>query len=173
MQRSGASVHIVVGFDFSPLSELALREAAALAAERPDITIHVVSARSDDSRHRISNSSSEDVGFELEQALMESARTALRDQGASEAIAVVPHTLVGEPADLIVAMAEDVDAELIIVGSHGRRGIKRLFLGSVAEEVMRSACCPVLVMRRTGQGVGGPECRPPWLPRDSRGDRRS
>ncbi len=39
MKTSGASVHIVVGFDFSPLAELALREAAMLAVDRPDIAI--------------------------------------------------------------------------------------------------------------------------------------
>ena len=147
MKTSGASVHVVVGFDFSPLAELALREAAALAVERPDIAIHVVNARNDDGRYRISHSPTEDVAFEVEEAMTASARTALRDQGAEEGVAVFTHALVGDPADLIVAMAEDIDAELIIVGTHGRRGLKRLMLGSVAEEIMRAASCPVLVMR--------------------------
>lgn len=146
MNTSGASTHIVVGFDFSPLAELALREAAALAVDRPDISIHVVNARSD-GRHRISHSASEDVNFEVEAAMKASARLALADQGAGEGVEVFTHALFGDPAKAIVAMAEDVDAELIIVGTHGRRGIKRLVLGSVAEEVMRSASCPVLVMR--------------------------
>lgn len=147
MKMSGASMHIVVGYDFSPLAELALREAAVLAAEGADIAIHVVNARTDAGKHRISHSPSEDVGFELREAMRASALLALQDHGAPEGIAVFTHALVGDPARAIVGLADDVDAEIIIVGTHGRRGIKRLFVGSVAEEVMRAASCPVLVMR--------------------------
>ena len=109
MNTSGASVHIVVGFDFSPLAELAMREAAALAVDRPDIAIHLVNARSDDGRFRISHSSNENVAFEVEEAMTESMRTALRDQGAEEGVEVFTHALVGDAANIIVAMAEDVD----------------------------------------------------------------
>lgn len=147
MQTSGASIHIVVGYDFSPLSELALREAAVLAADRDDIAIHVVNARGEAKRHPISDSPGRDVGFKLNEAMRASALLALHDHRAAQGVEVFTHALIGDPAQVIVGMADDVDAEIIIVGTHGRRGIKRLFLGSVAEEVMRAASCPVLVMR--------------------------
>jgi universal stress protein A len=54
---------------------------------------------------------------------------------------------VGKPATEIVKAAKDWPAELIVVGSHGRGGVERLLLGSVAEAVMRHASCPVLVVR--------------------------
>lgn len=53
---------------------------------------------------------------------------------------------VGKPAHEIVRTAKDWPADLIVIGSHARHGIKRALLGSVAEEVMRHAPCPVLVI---------------------------
>jgi hypothetical protein len=60
---------------------------------------------------------------------------------------VVIHTMVGEPAQEIVSLAAALDADLIVVGTHGRRGIRRAVLGSVAERVVRTAGCPVFVAR--------------------------
>ena len=54
---------------------------------------------------------------------------------------------VGKPHDEIAKAAKDWPADLIVIGSHGRGGVERLFLGSVAEAVMRQAPCPVLVVR--------------------------
>ncbi|MEO8551840.1 MAG: universal stress protein, partial [Kofleriaceae bacterium] len=53
----------------------------------------------------------------------------------------------GEPRDLIVQAATKVGADLIVMGTHGRRGLRRLMLGSVAESVARTAPCPVLLVR--------------------------
>ncbi len=57
------------------------------------------------------------------------------------------HTDTGDPAEKICAIAADVDADMIVIGTHGRTGIKRLLIGSVAEKVVRLAGCPVLVVR--------------------------
>ena len=54
---------------------------------------------------------------------------------------------IGKPAEEILGLAKDVAAELIIVGSHGFRGVDRLLFGSVSEAVVRGARCPVLVVR--------------------------
>ena len=61
----------------------------------------------------------------------------------------LPHEFiqVGKPATEIVEAAKDWPADLIVIGSHGRRGVERLLLGSVAEAVMRHGACPVLVVR--------------------------
>ncbi len=53
----------------------------------------------------------------------------------------------GRPDDVIVDAAKEAAADLIVVGSHGRRGIRRFFLGSVAERIVRTATVPVLVVR--------------------------
>lgn len=54
--------------------------------------------------------------------------------------------LSGKPTDSIVAAASERQADLIVVGTHGRKGLERLFSGSVAESVLRSAQIPVLIV---------------------------
>lgn len=53
----------------------------------------------------------------------------------------------GEPATEIRRVANEIDADVIIMGTHGRTGLGRLLMGSVAEEVMRKAPCPVLTAK--------------------------
>ena len=53
----------------------------------------------------------------------------------------------GEPGDAIVAAADSENADLIVVGSHGRSGVSRFFIGSVSDYVVRHAHCPVMVVR--------------------------
>jgi nucleotide-binding universal stress UspA family protein len=55
--------------------------------------------------------------------------------------------LVGYPAEEILNLAEDEDADLIIMGTHGRTGIDRILFGSVAEKIVKSSKCPVLTIR--------------------------
>ena len=54
---------------------------------------------------------------------------------------------VGKAYDEIVRMAGEANADLIVIGTHGYRGVKHFFLGSTAEKVVRHAPCPVLVVR--------------------------
>ncbi len=61
--------------------------------------------------------------------------------------------LIGDPATEIVHLADQAGADLIIVGSHGRSGVTRLILGSVAESVVRHAHCPVLVCKAKTNGL--------------------
>src|SRR5262245_18439412 len=56
--------------------------------------------------------------------------------------------LLGEPAHGIANYAQEKHAELVVIPSHGRTGITRLLIGSVAERVVRLAHCPVLVLRK-------------------------
>ena len=57
-------------------------------------------------------------------------------------------TASGDPGHEIVKYAEEIDADLIVIPSHGRTGLTRLLIGSVAERVVRLAHCPVLVLRK-------------------------
>ena len=76
--------------------------------------------------------------------------------GRAEKVAFGPTLLrTGDPRDVIDASGKDVNADLIVMGSQGRRGIARLLLGSVAESVARTAACPVLLVR------AGHSTRPP------------
>lgn len=53
----------------------------------------------------------------------------------------------GEPESIILAVAEEIGADLIVMSTHGRTGLRRLLMGSVAEHVVRHASCPVLTVR--------------------------
>ncbi|MUL39303.1 universal stress protein [Gloeocapsopsis dulcis] len=56
--------------------------------------------------------------------------------------------LVGDPSSKIIDYAQEINADLIVIPSHGRTGLSRFFLGSVAERVIRFAHCPVVVLRK-------------------------
>jgi nucleotide-binding universal stress UspA family protein len=81
----------------------------------------------------------------------EAARATL-DRTVSEIVAGDPSLAVtaeiktGVPADVILETAEAIGADLIVVGTHGRHGVERLLLGSVAERVSRKARCSVLTV---------------------------
>lgn len=57
------------------------------------------------------------------------------------------HARIGKPVPALIQVCVDYDADFLLVGTHGRRGIERLLLGSVAEALVREAPCPVLVAR--------------------------
>jgi len=59
-------------------------------------------------------------------------------------------SLFGDPGGTITDYAKEQDAELIVISSHGRTGLTRLMLGSVAERVVRLASCQVLVLKSLG-----------------------
>lgn len=80
-------------------------------------------------------------------------------KGASEI-----HLVQGDAAAEIVAMAKHAQANLIVMGTHGRTGLGRLILGSVTEQVMREASCPVLTVRLP-QTPGSVAVEPPEEPR--------
>ena len=59
------------------------------------------------------------------------------------------HVRVGNAPDVILAMTRDLGADLLIVGTHGRKGLAHVFLGSTAEKVVRLAPCPVFVAKES------------------------
>lgn len=74
--------------------------------------------------------------------------------------------LVGDPAPEIVALAARTGADVVIMGTHGRSGFKRLFMGSVAEAVLRSSPCPVAIVRERAH-VRSEHSSPPVADQDS------
>jgi nucleotide-binding universal stress UspA family protein len=70
-------------------------------------------------------------------------RTGVTDQSVAAAAKVVT----GRPEQMIVEYANAGGFDLIVMGTHGRTGLSHLFMGSVAERVVRKAACPVLTVR--------------------------
>lgn len=135
---------ILVATDFSRASENALRHAIAVARFYGS-TLHLA--------HVVSS-----VGFTLAgpgaiAAADEAARRDLEQLElnlvASGALAGIKHSLAvreGDVAPQIEALISELQADIVILGTHGRRGLGRLLLGSVAEEVFRCAECPVVTV---------------------------
>jgi nucleotide-binding universal stress UspA family protein len=73
---------------------------------------------------------------------------------------IVGHLAVGKPWREILQVASDVEADLVVIGSHGKRTTERLLLGSVSEEVVRKAHCPVFVIRPKEYVTDVPEIEP-------------
>lgn len=88
-----------------------------------------------------------------EQAYMdntfENAMAYVRTRAAAEGIPLTEKTVSGRPAETIAA--ESAKFDLVVCGTKGLTGAKRALMGSVAEVVVRTALCPVLVVRKTGK----------------------
>ncbi len=74
---------------------------------------------------------------------LESETQFLRDEGVETTL----HVRVGSPADEILAAAQELGSDVIVMGSHGRRSLEELLMGSTVEHVTKRASCPVLVVR--------------------------
>jgi universal stress protein A len=86
----------------------------------------------------------------LSERMRDEARDGLeasRQRLAPPGLAVEVRTAEGMPAEAISAVAQQEGCEMIVMGTHGRTGLKHLVLGSVAEQVVRTAPCPVLTVR--------------------------
>jgi universal stress protein A len=86
--------------------------------------------------------------------LIDAAKTGLANLVTSENLARLNPKLevrVGSPAGEIIVAANDLKADLVCIGTHGRGGIAHFLLGSVAEKVVRQAPCPVLTIRPPAQ----------------------
>jgi nucleotide-binding universal stress UspA family protein len=139
--------NILVATDFSEHADHALDYAAELAA-RLDATLHLVHAIA------VSPMGVPEVGVAYSAMMIETftknAQAALEARAARYRgrVSLAPVTLeIGDARDVIDRAAEQIGADLIVMGTHGRRGIRRVLLGSVAEAVVRSAPCPVLTIR--------------------------
>jgi len=158
---------IVVGVDFEADGDMALAGAMALASDRDVAEVHLVFA---DSAQANANDprGGQARGDELLGKLEDAARQAHENLNAIvghkvKTITLISHYRVGNPADEVVQLSVDLEADLIVVGTHGRRGVTRLVMGSVAATILKKARCPVFVVRpKDHQDVGDvPEIEAP------------
>ena len=138
---------ILAATDFSAASEQAVAYAASLALEF-GATLHLLHVVPDPV---LAAAWSEAYAYDLDmlgERLRRDAERQLAERAARiEGIVVTREALLGRPANTIVAIAAARCADLVVVGTHGRSGVSHLFMGSVAERVVRSSPCPVLTVR--------------------------
>jgi len=142
----GRYERILVPTDGSDATREAVQQAVDLAAEH-GATIHALYVVNSASFAGLPMDSSwENVSA----MLSEEGTTALDDVTAiaeGQGVDVERELSDGNPAREIVRYAEDENCDLVVMGTHGRGGIDRLLLGSVAEKVVRSSSVPVLTVR--------------------------
>lgn len=138
---------ILCPVDFSEGSARALDYATSMAL-RFDATLHLLHVR------RIDVLVSPDGGLAIPAEALREIAKAAHDKLASIAegpkargAKVEIHDREGSPAEEAVALAGSIPADLIVVGTHGRTGLSRLLLGSVAERIVRTSPVPVLTVR--------------------------
>lgn len=123
--RFGASIELLHVWELPAFSGAALPEVVVNMPEGGDATLHsFVESRA--------------------KRAMESLVTTLERRGVTQARG---HLEMGHPANTIVEVAKEGGFDLIVMGTHGRRGFSRLLMGSVAERVVQRAPCPVLTVR--------------------------
>jgi nucleotide-binding universal stress UspA family protein len=154
---------VLVAVDYSETSLLALKQAFALATGALHV-VHVAEllppAAGIHTGSPVADGIEAAVKVLGEYLQRHAAELSTRD--GSKPGSIVCHFAQGSPAQEIVQLASDLEADLIVLGTHGRRGVQRFLLGSVAERVVRLAPCPVLVERpRASPDDETPRIEPP------------
>lgn len=138
---------LLVPTDGSPEVDAVIDHAAGLAAAH-DAALHAVYVVNTAGYAGLPGDGT--VGG-LDAMMNEQGETAL-DRAAEHAGGLTERVLVeGSPSEEIVDYAEEASCDLIVMGTHGRGGIDRLLLGSVAERVVRTSSVPVLTVRVEGR----------------------
>lgn len=163
---------VVVGVDYSDTSALALVEAVRAARSREHNHLHVVHVMSPVQTVGpmagayippvLDTAKAADELKQFVEKTFAEAQRNLPDDGRPIVDRLTTHLGMSDPRDAIAQLASDLEADLVVIGTHGRRGVSRFLLGSVAEGVVRIAPCPVLVVRPRDTAASKiPEIEPP------------
>jgi nucleotide-binding universal stress UspA family protein len=146
---------ILAAIDYSEASTLVVEHALELARRKQPVELHFLHVNHGDPN-------SEDEQEALRAELLEWLAPRLKGgSGVPDSAKIVGHEAAGDPAHVIVEMAGDLLADSVIVGTHGRRGVQRVVLGSVSESVVRRCGCPVFVVRSKAHHQTSPSIEPP------------
>lgn len=141
---------ILVATDFSDLAGLAFAEALSLARRNPYAELHVVAVVDKEASEIVPvadrHSSLLQITDHMRERLIAETDRMLGPDPTRRVRSTV-HIRVGKIAEQIAGLAGEISADLVVIGTHGRRGFQKLLLGSVAERTVRLAPCAVLVVR--------------------------
>lgn len=138
-------MHLLVPMDDSEPAQDALEHAITMFPDAEITALHVVNPSASmyggDAAYNIERVL--ELEAENAESLLESARSVAEERDAT----ISTETVRGTPARRIVEFAEEEGVDQIVIGSHGRSGVSRVLLGSVAEQVVRRSPVPVTVVR--------------------------
>jgi nucleotide-binding universal stress UspA family protein len=140
---------ILMATDFGPESDVALRSCASLARQL-GASIHLLHVVRDP---MLTVNTPELYGIDwdgLRDNIVQHSRESLAAAASFHDLSITTEVVVGSPADTIAKRAANIGADIIVMGTHGRGGLGHIFIGSVAERVIRLASCPVMTVRASG-----------------------
>lgn len=137
---------LLVAIDGSPPSERALAFAIETFPGAELVLLHVIDPASGVGAG-VGGPGASEAWYESAKADGEALLADAAERAAAAGMSVETVVDTGRPAATIVECAEERDADHVVIGSHGREGVSRLLLGSVAEAVMRRSPAPVTVVR--------------------------
>lgn len=147
----GDAYVVVAAIDLEPLSSLVFERAVLMASRVPKGELHVLTvveplpiATYPGFSPPPDATTAPGLGLEFCNDRIAQLKTRWPDLRVPK---VEVHTAVGRPVDEIVWLAAHLDADAVVLATHGRRGLRRLFMGSVAEKVVRLVGCPVMIVR--------------------------
>ena len=153
---------ILAATDFSPASAPAVAQAVRIAGEAGAELILVNAYEPPGAMTFGPYVASATLYDEIEAALRNGAEKGLKplvEEACKAGVRVKPEVVTGVPSLAITEAATAHHADLIVIGTHGRGGLSRFLLGSVAQRVVATAPCPVLTVRSTS---GDPEWARAW-----------
>ena len=146
---------IVTTTDFSPCAKHAVSLAAELAQEAGAALhiLHVIEVPAGLSPGALVFMDGAAMAVTMEQAAQETAGKLMAQQreDLGNTVDVHLHSVTGEVVADTLALCERLGADLLVVGTHGRRGIQHLLLGSMAERMVRQSPIPVLTVRKPAE----------------------
>lgn len=142
-----ADIPVVVAYDFSPVADEALRRAVELACLAPQHVLHVAAAIHPDSGLALAPTkhiTSEYIAW-AQHTIAARVADMVNGRAHADRVRYGVHVRVGRAASEILALAGELGAALVFIGSHNRTGAEKAALGSVSDRVTREARCSVVV----------------------------
>ncbi len=144
---------ILAPVDFSGLSKSVLKVASEIGENRKAEVVAIHVARNPEYQAKYGGYGAELVGAISPSRLLEDTRVELQSnldlmvREVESNVAIEAIVIFGEPAKEILDFSESGDFDLLVMGTHGRNMVSRFVIGSVSEQVLRRAPCPVFLLR--------------------------
>lgn len=139
--------NILVPVDFSDSGDVAMAYAVSLAREY-DAQMHLVHVYEQPFAYGNAGFAGTPIPAEIPPADLNEEQAKLDLVTPAEDVKFRREFIVGSPADDLVKYAKENEIDLVVMGTHGRTGLTRLLMGSVAEGVVRRSPCPVLTIKQ-------------------------
>jgi nucleotide-binding universal stress UspA family protein len=137
-----SKTQVVVAYDFTKPADVALQRAVELACHDAGVVLHFLTVIDTNQTYQTADG--------IRESMVRMLRKIFQIRQPVVDVDFCVHVRLGKPADEILALAQEIGADQIILGCHDRNALGRILVGSVSTEVLHRALCPVTVARVKG-----------------------